>query len=434
MKDTLLKQRESLLSEVDAILAKETPTEEELNRAKAAQAEVRAIDDKLSVIAEAETQRAAQKTSLGTVAARANEKAGEEKSVGVIKDRYADDAKRGFKTPREFLLRVMDAGRGRRVDDRLKSLRAAGSDEAGEYADPYGGFLVPAGFITEPLKLTPEADPIGGRVMRIPMTNASVNIPARVDKTHTSSVSGGLVVYRRAETDSVSATRTAYEQITLRADSLMGVSYATNELLNDSPVSFAAIVAQGFQDEFASRLIDERINGTGVGQFLGAMKSPCLETVAKESAQSNDTIVYANIVKMRSRCWNYGKAIWLANHDTMPQIVTLNAAFGTAGALVWQPSAVEDHPDTLFGRPLFFTEYCQTLGDLGDILLGDWSQYLEGTLQNAEGAESIHVRFVENETCFRFTMRNAGAPWWRAKLTPKYSATTLSPFVTLAAR
>jgi hypothetical protein len=33
------------------------------------------------------------------------------------------------------------------------------------------------------------------------------------------------------------------------------------------------------------------------------------------------------------------------------------------------PSAREDAPDMLFGRPLFFTEYCDTLGDEGDLLI-----------------------------------------------------------------
>jgi hypothetical protein len=75
----------------------------------------------------------------------------------------------------------------------------------------------------------------------------------------------------------------------------------------------------------------------------------------------------------------------------------------------------------------------QTLGTAGDLMLVNWSQYLEGTYQPLQSAESIHVRFVNNERAFRFTMRNDGAPWWRSALTPKHSSNTLSPYVRLAA-
>jgi HK97 family phage major capsid protein len=94
----------------------------------------------------------------------------------------------------------------------------------------------------------------------------------------------------------------------------------------------------------------------------------------------------------------------------------------------------EDRPDMLLGRPIFYTEFCQTLGTVGDLVLGNWSQYLEGTLQGPDFQESIHVRFTTNERTFRVTVRNDGQPWWKTALTPKKSTITLSPFVTLATR
>ena len=105
-----------------------------------------------------------------------------------------------------------------------------------------------------------------------------------------------------------------------------------------------------------------------------------------------------------------------------------------AVVLVFMPSLREDVPDLLLGRPIIFTEYCQTLGSQGNLVLVDWSQYLEGTLQPLQSAESIHVRFLNHERAFKFWMMNAGAPWWRSPLTPKNSTKSLSPFVTLQAR
>jgi HK97 family phage major capsid protein len=266
------------------------------------------------------------------------------------------------------------------------------------------------------------------------MGSPIVKIPARTDKNHTTSVAGGLTVTRRPETVAGTASQVQLEQVTMEAHSLFGLSYATEELLRDSPISYAALLSAGFSDQFVYHLIKERLYGTGIGEFLGVLNSPCLVSVAKETGQAADTILYENILKMRSRCWGYSKAAWLANHDTMPQLMLLNQAVGTGGMPVWQPSAREDHPDMLLGRPLYFSEYAKTVGDQGDIILGNWGEYLEGTYQPMATEESIHVRFVNHERTFKFFMRNAGQPWWRTPLTPAYSSQTLSPFVVLDAR
>lgn len=363
-----------------------------------------------------------------------------------------EDGSFGFKTPREYLNAVIKAYQhpNETLDNRLRQLstdyirkqqaergivtKAAGSDEAAGINDPYGGFLVPTTFSPQLLKLDPEADPMGGKTTSVPMATPHVRIPARTDKDHTTSVAGGVTVTRRPETVAGTPSRMQMEQVDLRAHTLFGLSYATEELLMDSPVSFAAILAAGFSDQFTYHLVNERLNGTGVGEFEGIMNSPALVSVAKETGQAANTIVYDNILKMRARCWGYGKAIWIANHDTSPQLMTLNQAVGTGGAVVWQPSAREDRPDMLLGRPLIFSEYAKTLGTQGDIVLGNWSEYLEGTYQPLQSDESIHVRFVNHERTFKFWTRNDGRCWWRSALTPKNSTATLSPFVVLDTR
>jgi len=132
---------------------------------------------------------------------------------------------------------------------------------------------------------------------------------------------------------------------------------------------------------------------------------------------------------MLARIWRKQRAVWLYNADILPQLMTMT---NPAGQLVWQGGATEGAPDRLFGLPMYETEACSALGTLGDIILINPSEYLEGTLAPIEGASSIHVRFLNNETAFRFTMSNAGAPWWRSVLTPKNSGATKSPFVVLS--
>ncbi len=344
---------------------------------------------------------------------------------------WADDPNKGYRTHRDFLLDVMQASLSGRDTERLKYLKfkaAAGSDEHSTFSDPYGGYLVPVGFSPDMMKIAPEDDPTQGRTMNVPMTVPILGFPARVDKDHSTSVSGGLRVYRRAEADTVSASRMTMELITLRANPLMGLSYASEELLNDSPQSFVAIIAAGFQDEFGSKILDERLNGTGTGEYLGVLNSPALVSVTRTTTGAVD---YLDILNMMSRCYGYRNAVWMANHNVVPQLGQLQLAVGAGGSAIFVQSATEALPSTLMGRPLFYSEYMQSLGTVGDLLLINWSQYLEGTYQPLQSAESIHVRFVNNERAFRFTARNDGAPWWRSALTPRHGS-TLSPYVALA--
>ncbi len=363
------------------------------------------------------------------------------KRVGVVdvKERFEDDPKRGFKSHAEQLQAIMRAGQTNQVDNRLKSLRyadAAGGDEAGGHTDPHGGFLLAPAFQPDILSVQAEADPVGGLVRRVPMSASRVSFNARVDKNHTSSVSGGLTVSRTPETQAAAASRMEFEQVELVAHDLCGVGYATNRILRESPMSFLALLQSGFRDEFSAKLLDERLNGTGVAEFAGVINDDATISVSKETGQANDTILFENINKMRARCWRYGRAVWLANHDTLPQVTTLYMPIGTGGERVpiYAPGDEAAPEGRLYGRPIYFTEFTRTLGDKGDIVLGVWSEYLEGDLGGLEEASSVHVRFLNREQTFLFVVANDAKPWWRSALTPKYSTQTLSPFVVLAAR
>ena len=87
------------------------------------------------------------------------------------------------------------------------------------------------------------------------------------------------------------------------------------------------------------------------------------------------------------------------------------------------------------GRPLILTEKCQTLGTAGDIALVDFSAYVVAGKANSEAptvATSIHFKFDYAMQSFRYTIRYDGQPLWTSALTPKYSSSTLSPFLVLS--
>lgn len=391
---------------------------------------------------------------------------GGEGRVTGMRERAEDDPRRGFRSHREFLLSVMENAGARSRDqvreERLRPLAiagdegpgagegmtfmlpagytprglsaAAGADEQGEYADPYGGFAMARTMLPGILQIGFEGDPTAGRTQPVPMATPMVDLLARTDKNHQTSVSGGFTVSRKPETAAAASARGQMEMVGLKATALFGVGYASEEILTDSPISFIAILDAGFRDQFAAHLLNEKLRGVGGSEFLGVLNSPALVTQLKEAAQAAATIKGENIIKMRSRCWGYGNAIWLANHDTLPQLAMAHLPGTNASVFLFAPGNGVDKPDTLLGRPIFFTEFASTLGAVGDLILGNWSQFLEGTYQPLQSAESIHVRFLNHERTFKFWLRNAGAPWWRSPLTPNKSATTLSPFIVIEAR
>lgn len=355
--------------------------------------------------------------------------------IKVGKDRREDDPKKGFKSHADFLMDVMKAADGK-PSERLNFCKAVGSDEHSTFNNANAGFLVPVGLFGETLGTNPfeiQAD-TGIMARQIPMAQRTVHINARVDKNHSTSVTGGLRVYRRAEADEAAASQKNYEQIKMEAEPLSGLAFATEELLASSPISFAALLSGGFSDEYRSALNNERIRGTGVGQYLGVLNSPALITVNAEGGQSADTINITNIRKMRARIYGWQNSVWMVNQDCYHQIAALGETTAGTNAAVFQQSISMGEPDRLLGQPIIYDENMSTLGDVGDIMLINWSEYLEGTWGGQTFDESIHVRFAAHERAFRFNVYNAGQPWWRTALTPKNSESTLSPFVALAAR
>jgi HK97 family phage major capsid protein len=342
------------------------------------------------------------------------------------------DPKRGYGDHKEFLLDVMQAGLTGRVPEKLKPLAAAGSDEQGVYSDIYGGFLQPIAFSPDIKSLQAEADPTVGKTNVVPMDAPVVKFNARVDKNHATSVSGGLRVYRHVETEDAPLSRMQFEQITLDVHELIGAVAATETVLTDSPRSFVALLSNGFKDEFGAVMLNEKLNGMGTGEFLGVANAACVITVPKSAGHPAGTVTKEDVDEMASRCWRYGQAIWLANHGLRPSLRALVQVVGTGGAPV-PYFTMENGQEFLDGKPIFFTEFCKAPGVKGDIVLGNWGEYLEGTYQGMQQAESIHARFLANERLFKFWMRNDARPWWTSVLTPK-NGPTLAPFVVLANR
>jgi HK97 family phage major capsid protein len=150
-----------------------------------------------------------------------------------------------------------------------------------------------------------------------------------------------------------------------------------------------------------------------------------------EVSRQVNTIVAENVVKMIGRFHgNIRNAAWFVNQDCLAQFPLMSIGDQPVYTADFRRSPF----GALFSLPIIPVEHCATLGDLGDIVLADWSEYLLITKGGVEEAESIHVKFLTDETAFRFIMRNNGQPLHDAPIIPLNGSNTLSPFVMLAER
>jgi HK97 family phage major capsid protein len=421
----LQQQKSDLVAQAGELLNKETVTDEDLTAAKAKQAEAAKLNAQIDAL-QAQIDMEASLEVVATVEA-------DEPAKG-----NAQVKKPVFATFGEQLQAIVKSSMpGAQVDARLLEVQAAASGGAAAVPSD-GGYMIQSDFASEIIKNTYDASNLAGKCQTVEVGGDGL-IANTVDETSraTGSRMGGIQVYRANEADTVTAKKPKFGKIELKLEKLMGLAYMTEELMEDAP-ALESIYKQGFADEFAFVLDDEIIRGTGAGQCLGILNSGALISVSKETGQAADTLVKENIDKMWSRMTarNRANAVWLINQEVETQLDDLQMVIGTAGVPVYMPpGGLSDTPYArLKGRPVLPIEQASALGDLGDIMLVDMSQYLLIKKGGLKQDMSMHVRFIYGENTFRFTMRNNGQPIPRTAITPYKGTNTLSPFVALAAR
>lgn len=324
------------------------------------------------------------------------------------------------------------------IDPRLNVKNAATG--LNESSPSEGGFLVQQDFSVELLKRAYETGVLANKVRKIPITTNANGLKINgVDESSrvNGSRMGGIQAYWENEADAYTASKPKFRQIELNLKKLIGLCYATDELLLDAS-ALGTVLSDGFAEEFGFKIDDAIVNGTGTGQPLGILNAASLVSVSKETGQTAATIVVENIVKMWSRMHSRSRmnAAWYINQDIEPQLYTMSLAVGTGGVPVYLPAnGLSGSPySTLFGRPVIPLEQCQTLGTVGDIMFADLSQYLMIDKGSIKSDVSVHVRFLYDEQVFKFTYRADGQPIWNTALTPFKGTNTQSPFVALATR
>jgi HK97 family phage major capsid protein len=338
----------------------------------------------------------------------------------------------GWTNPNEFLA-ALHAGL---ADPRLRMLPGGPRMQAsiaGSYSDPLGGFSVPSQFFGQWLDESLEDEIVRPRAEIRPMTSKTASAVGFDGASHTSNLYGGFTGQWVQETGEITEETPQLQLLTLNAHKLAILTQVSNELAADgvgydAQLSRAIVKAIGFYLDLAF------LTGVGVGQPEGIVGSAATIVVSKETGQSADTVNYENVKKMFARLHpaSFGNSVWVCNSTTIPQLLSLSQVVGTGGSVV--PVLNESNGKfTMLTRPVIFTEKTPKLGDKGDILLADFSQYIVGMRQDMSLDKSAHLGFAKNTSHYRGLLRADGRSKLRTPITP-VNGDSLSPFIVLAER
>ena len=426
--EQLLEQRQALIADAKAIVAKEDATAEDWQKA-----------DKMLDDAEAMLEKSKTLQRIETLAAQTKNA-----DMGTQDPRTAT---MGFKSFGEYLYAIWRTKKFGDWDKRLRKSYAQIPDDPEpsfhmknhgwiesakdltEGTGASGGFLVFPEYRADIFQMTGFQQHVRERALVLPMQARQTVFPV-LDQTGTTSGQsnfyGGVVPSWTEEADEKDETDAKFRQQQLIAHKLVTYTEASDELLADSAIQLESLLTKVFRDVIMNELDYTYILGTGAGQPLGVVNAGATLRVARQTVNQ---INVDDVFNMLSQFMGQSP-IWIAHQSTMPQILRLNGPAANP-SYVWVSNLRDGPPITLMGYPVYFVENAATLGSEGDLILGDWSKYVCGDRQAVTIENDKSYRFKYDITAWRAVTRQGGRPWLSAPFTLRDGTTQVSPFVIL---
>jgi len=327
----------------------------------------------------------------------------------------------------------LNAVRMRLSDPRLL-LNAVGTEGVG--VD--GGFAVPPSFFAGILDHGLQTSEFAKRCRMFPAVTNSLTIPCPNTQNRQNGVAG-LTANWASEAQQQTAQNMLWRATELKAHKLFLLSAASNELRDDG-LNFAAQLETAMSASFAYALDNVIVRGTGAGQPLGILRSPAAIAVAPESGQAANTIRFVNLADMFGRLTARAQmnGCWFIAPSVMRQLIDLRHPETGAPVLLsgGNNDAAAGRPaQSIFGLSVVVSELCSPLGEAGDIIVGDLSEYALLMRRDARIEFTDQLGFDADISHWRMIARVGGQPLNSAPIQPRgQGEPTLSSFVYLDAR
>ena len=322
-------------------------------------------------------------------------------------------------------------GELQRDDSELEKFKRAMIEGVGSA----GGFSVPDPLAAQWLDESLQNEIIRPRATVWPMTSSSRTVPGWDGKDQSAGLLyGGFAMEFLAENAEATPQNGKLRSIVLQAHKGAIFCDISNELREDGQ-GFESQLEMAMKKSISLGLDYYFMQGSGAGQPQGILNSPALVTVEKETSQGADTIIFANVGNMFARMYPAGrsKAVWLANETTIPQLLSMYVPIGDSNGEAVPVFKETSGGFSLLGRPVIFTPDLPVLGDAGDLVFVDLSQYAIGLRKDLRLEKSNIPGWSADLMSYRVIVRVDGMGTWNTYISPR-NGDPLSWCVTLAER
>jgi len=377
-------------------------------------ADIRALEMRAQAAAEftADAEVARQGGDEGLVRMDAGADRGDFAGMKDAQDEVRRELAKGFKNIGSYLRAVAkgpanakEAETLKRVD--LMTRTITGSTNGGEY-------LLPLSQVPE-IFSTSNAQPglfqyarrynVPGRSLRIPYLlqdegTSTLNRPMAGKIANVTIVGEGSTKPSREPSFGQRVlTMYKYAAITEFGDELLGDDF-TGELPSEVTSAVGGQVINKINEDIT-------IDGSGSSAPLGAFNTNNGALLKVPRAVASDFSA-ADAFKMYERHTHGPNSVWMISRRVLAKLFALQTTNNTM--VTFLPNLREKAPLQLLGLPVIVTDLLPTLGTEGDVALVNGDFYAMGLRQALTVESSIHYKFVEDITTYRFVARAGGIP------------------------
>jgi HK97 family phage major capsid protein len=264
--------------------------------------------------------------------------------------------------------------------------------------DTAGGHTVPDEFRKALIVGMETANVMRGLATVFTTTSGILSLP--VLSTHSSA---GWV----AENAAYSASDSGFTEVTLQAWKNTMLMKVSEELLNDSQVDIAGLIARECGRGLGRLEETAFVNGDGSSKPTGVVGGSSLgKTASATNAITADELMDAQYALGRAYRSN---ARWLMADSTVKLIRKLKTGVSSDNTYLWSPGLGASEPDRLLGNPVVISQDmpAATTG-LKPVLYGDFSYYYIGDRQQIGLQRLVELYAANGQVGFRIHKRTDG--------------------------
>lgn len=261
-----------------------------------------------------------------------------------------------------------------------------------------GAALIGPDFRPNLLELPPEGPHLVQRATIVPAPGGQAAWP-RLTQTDANEY-GGVAVQWIGEGAEKPESEPEFTQMQILCHEAAAYTEITHRLLSRSQLALEAILARLYRGAIMSALDQVMVNGTGSGQPLGIVPTTNIRLVTRQTA---GTVTYRDLVRLKHGVLPHHRqnATFVMGDDVEQALEEL---VDTTGRPLFKASMANGPYDRCVGYPYEVSTRMLTIGAKGDIVYGNWREYILAMEEEVVVKRSDHFKFQQNRAAFAVFM------------------------------